>query len=125
MAQFVIAPMFGLCLLFASIDLYAGAEPQVPQNLPDPTRPPASILNPGGGTEQEVGPVLQSILISANRKIAIIDGQAVKLNAKFGDQTLIRMTESEVVLRRGKQLQTLSLHPDLRKKPSQGSTKLK
>lgn len=124
MAQFVNPLLLASALLCAGHS-YALTSSAVPQNLPDPTKPPASILNPAGIGEQESGPLLQSILLSANRKIAIIDGQAIKLNGKFGDQTLIKMTESEVVLRRGKQLQTLSLHPDLRKKPSLESTKLK
>lgn len=124
MAQFVNPFLFVSALLCAGHS-YALMSSAIPQNLPDPTKPPASILNPAGNGEQESGPVLQSILLAANRKIAIIDGQAIKLNGKFGDQTLIKMTESEVVLRRGKQLQTLSLHPDLRKKPSLESTKLK
>ncbi|MBR7800067.1 MSHA biogenesis protein MshK [Undibacterium sp. FT137W] len=93
------------------------------QELSDPTRPPNRVLQSGMGLTVASGPILQSILISANRKLAIIDGKAVRLNGKFGDQTLIRMTENEVVLKRGKQLQTLSLHPDLSKKPVTGILK--
>jgi MSHA biogenesis protein MshK len=93
------------------------------QDLSDPTRPPISILQAESGVETPIGPVLQSILISPQRKIAIIDGQTVKLNGKFGNQTLVRMTESEVVLRNGRQLQTLSLHPDLSKRKIRGTPK--
>jgi MSHA biogenesis protein MshK len=108
---------FVCSLLVLSLHLCCSLEVMA-QDLADPTRPPASILHPGLAEAQSAGPVLQSILISANRKIAIIDGQTIRLNGKFGDQTLIRIGESEVTLKRGKQLQTLSLHPDLRKKPS-------
>ena len=90
------------------------------QNLPDPTRPP-TVLAAVVSAEAVSGPVLQSILIAPNRHIAIISGQTVALNGKYGDQTLIRMTETEVVLRNGKQLQILKLFPDFNKKSSQGN----
>jgi MSHA biogenesis protein MshK len=98
--------------------------PSFAQNLPDPTKPPAGLLQSEVGVETPSGPVLQSILISPHRKIAIIDGQTVQLNGKFGNQTLVRMTESEVVLKSGRQLQTLSLHPDFSKKKVRGTQKL-
>jgi hypothetical protein len=60
---------------------------------------------------------LQSILIGENRKLAIIDGQTVKLNGRFGEQTLVRLTETEAVLKRGKSMQTLKLYPDFQKYP--------
>lgn len=92
---------------------------QVPgqaQDLKDPTRPPTSISPTGESAQAYSEPVLQSVLIAPNRKLAIIDGQTVKLNAKFGDQVLVRITETGVVLKRGKQLQTLNLHPEFSKK---------
>ena len=94
------------------------------QNLPDPTRPPNSILQVDAGIAVPTGPVLQSILISPQRKIAIIDGQTVKLNGKVGNQTLVNISETEVVLKSGKLLQTLSLHPDLIKKKNRASAKM-
>jgi MSHA biogenesis protein MshK len=94
------------------------------QNLPDPTRPPMSLLQSDAGAVVPTGPVLQSILISPQRKIAIIDGQTVKLNGKVGNQTLVNISETEVVLKSGKQLQTLSLHPDLIKKKNRASAKM-
>ncbi|MBC3807572.1 MSHA biogenesis protein MshK [Undibacterium seohonense] len=94
------------------------------QNLPDPTRPPVSLLQSDAGVVVPTGPILQSILISPQRKIAIIDGQTVKLNGKVGNQTLVNISETEVVLKSGKQLQTLSLHPDLIKKKNRASAKM-
>jgi MSHA biogenesis protein MshK len=85
------------------------------QDLPDPTKPPRLVS--GGEDGLPIGPVLQSVLIGANRKLAIIDGQTVKLNGKFGQQTLIRLTETEAVLKQGKELQTLKLFPDFHKEP--------
>lgn len=98
-----------LCAVVAlqSTDLHA-------QDLRDPTRPPN--LSTRGEVEMAATPVLQSVLIGPNRKLAIIDGKTVKLNGKFGDQVLVKLTETEAVLKRGRELQTLKLFPDIEKK---------
>lgn len=84
------------------------------QELKDPTRPANLGVGPGGsGTDL---PVLQSVLIAPDRKFAIIDGKTVRLNGKFGDQVLVKLTETEATLKRGKVLQTLKLFPDVEKK---------
>lgn len=84
------------------------------QDLRDPTRPPHLVAN--GAVEVIDQPVLQSILIGPDRKFAIINGKTVKLNGKYGDQLLVKLTESEAVLKRGKELQTLKLFPNIDKK---------
>lgn len=89
--------------------------------LPDPTRPPDVF---GGGatvaSETETAPVplpvLQSILLSATRKAAIISGQTVVLGESFGTARLVQLTSSEAVLRTGDSLQVLKLFPDVEKK---------
>ncbi|WP_230404591.1 MULTISPECIES: MSHA biogenesis protein MshK [Undibacterium] len=85
------------------------------QELRDPTRPPTLNLS-GPDIDVAPQPVLQSVLIGPNRKFAIIDGKTVKLNGKFGDYVLIKLTETEAVLKRGRELQTLKLFPDIEKK---------
>jgi MSHA biogenesis protein MshK len=93
------------------------------QTLSDPTRPPAMVIEPSTNAEIFAGPVLQSVLIAPNRHVAIISGQTVALNGKYGEQTLIKMSETEVVLRNGKELQTLKLFPDFDKKLVRASGK--
>lgn len=61
-------------------------------------------------------PVLQSVLLSATRKAAIISGQTVMLGEKFGTARLVKLTPSEAVLRTGDSLQVLKLFPDVEKK---------
>ena len=87
------------------------------ENFTDPTRPPASIggVEPGGVALESSGPVLQSVLIAAGRKIAVISGQNVKLGEKFGEAR-VSITESAVVLKNGKDTQTLRLFPDVEKR---------
>ena len=87
----------------------------------DPTRPPA-ILTPEAQQGDKVpaasGPVLQSILISPTRVVAIISGETVRQGDKFGEFRVVKITEEEVVLRSGSQLQTLKLFPDIEKIPA-------
>lgn len=101
--------------------LMAGGACQA-ENLPDPTRPPASLgpLPPAFGEEPDNTPapmpVLQSIILSPSRKAAIISGQTVVLGEKFGEARLVKLTESEAVLRTNDGLQVLKLFPDVDKK---------
>jgi MSHA biogenesis protein MshK len=101
------------------------SQPLMAENLPDPTRPPTMLMTTSVGAESSSGPILQSILIGSHRHVAIISGQSVALNEKYGDQILIRMSETEVVLRNGSQLQTLKLFPDFEKKRSHDGASLK
>lgn len=95
------------------------------QDMIDPTRPPAALNSrpePAAGT-QAGGAVLQSVLISPTRKAAIISGRTVALGENFGDAKVVKITETEVVLRNGKEMQTLKLFPDIEKRPGASRTK--
>jgi MSHA biogenesis protein MshK len=106
----------GLVLMFFVMGNLACA-----QTLPDPTRPPvlpgANAEPPAGGP---VGPELQSVLISPTRRVAIINGQSVKLGGKFGESQVVKISEGEVVLRTGQDVQVLKLFPDVQKRVSSG-----
>lgn len=111
---------FSLCLGYSALTYAA-------ENLSDPTRPPASIglVEQGGAATEATGPVLQSVLISSGRRVAVISGQNVKLGEKFGDARVVRITESEVVLKTGKDTQTLKLFPDVEKRRVSNQTRAK
>ena len=85
----------------------------------DPTRPPTGSYTAG---EAEVagdaggGLVLQSVMISPTRKSAIINGEMVLLGAKYGDAVLVKLTESEAVLKSGSETQVLKLYPGVEKR---------
>jgi MSHA biogenesis protein MshK len=87
--------------------------PALAQQLQDPTRPPSAIGQEAGAIAE--GPVLQSVLIAPDRKVAIISGQSVKLGGQFNGAKLISISETQVVLRNGTELQTLKLFPDIDK----------
>jgi len=91
------------------------------ETLPDPTRPPPG-LGAAPGTAQAgvpvaaAGPLLQSVLISSNRKSAIIGGQTVGIGDRYGDAQVVGIAEGEVVLKSGNGLRTLRLFPEVEKR---------
>lgn len=87
------------------------------EELTDPTRPPASIFAPvaqAGVEVAEKSAILQSILISKNRRAAIIDGQTVELGGRIRDAKLIEVNSAYVVLKTNKGRQVLGLFPDVK-----------
>jgi len=87
----------------------------------DPTRPPdalgAGVMDPNSA-EAGGGMTLQSILISPTVKSAIISGVVVKLGEKYGDAVLVKVAESEVVLKSRTASQVLKLYPGVEKRES-------
>lgn len=100
-------------LLAAALAL--GAAPAMAQALADPTRPPAVLTAPAPGAAvaaSPAGPVLQSVLIgraAGGRQVAVIDGETVRLGESFRGAVLVRMTDTEVELKRGRARQVLKL----------------
>jgi MSHA biogenesis protein MshK len=86
------------------------------QALADPTRPPAALWAPANAAiVVPAQPQLQSVLISTKpggRRVAVIDGQVVKVGSKVGDAVVTDILDTAVLLRRGKSLQTFKLYPD-------------
>jgi len=88
------------------------------QTMTDPTRPPPSVLPAAPGGEEQVGaPSLQSVMISRTERSAIIGGERVKLGGKYRDAQVVRITETEVVLRSANGTETLRLYPGIEMKP--------
>lgn len=82
------------------------------QVLNDPTRPPAAVFSSAPGDTGAVAvPLLQSVMISPAGSSAIISGEMVKLGGAFGNAKLIKISESEVVLKSGEETQVLKMYP--------------
>ena len=106
-------PVFAIVTLLAALASGAAGA----QVLNDPMRPPAYV-EPEAGAGDAGGPVLQSVMISPTLKTAIINGQMVKLGGRFGNATLVKISESEVVLRSGGETQVLKMYPAIEKRAS-------
>jgi MSHA biogenesis protein MshK len=108
--------------------------PLYAENLPDPTRPPASIFAPaattgiGRNAAAKSSSGLRSIIISDTRRAAIIDCKTVELGGRLGNARLVEVNPGSVVLQRGKNRQVLSMFPGVkisnREIADTGSTKM-
>ncbi len=84
------------------------------QTMADPTRPPRAV--PAEATPEQPGaPVLQSVIITPERRAAIINGERVELGGVYGDARVSRITETEVVLRSAARTEVLKLYPNVDK----------
>jgi MSHA biogenesis protein MshK len=83
------------------------------QVLVDPTRPPMSVGRPS----EEAPPAtqLQSILISGRRRVAVINGNTVALGEMIGEARVVKITETEVVLKTGEETEVLKMYPGIEK----------
>lgn len=109
--------MPGVAILLLGVALHA---PVFAQALPDPTRPPASARSAaeaaGVPQPEAPAPVLQSVLIGRDRSMAIISGQRFDVGDRVGDAHIVRITETEVVLRSSAGLTSLKLFPQVEKR---------
>lgn len=86
-------------------------------DLPDPTRPqgaaPAATAN---GARSGV----QSILISPQRKLAVVHGRTVTIGDRVGDAVVVDIRPYEVILKRAGRESSLRLVPRLGAHASEG-----
>jgi MSHA biogenesis protein MshK len=95
-----------------------GAPRVLAQGLSDPTRPPREIL---GGSADAYAPAagsspVQVVIISKNRRQATINGQTVNLGGRYGNATVVRITDEEIVLQRPEATETIKLYSSVQRK---------
>lgn len=94
------------------------------ETLPDPTRPPAFLFAPVDGEAAEKasgGFQLQSVLIGPGRRSAIIGGRHLSVGDRLGEFTLVRVGDTEVVLKGPEGSRTLKLFPAVDKRVAQAA----
>lgn len=82
----------------------------------DPMRPPVGYADAVPDSGAGGGLRLQSVMISPTQRWAIINGVLVKLGEKYGNAVLVRVVETEVVLKSGGTQEVLKLHPGVLKR---------
>jgi MSHA biogenesis protein MshK len=83
------------------------------QAVPDPTRPPAQMLRPAANAQANATPQLQSILVgraAGGRRVAVIDGNTVRVGDVVGGARVVGITQAQVVLARGARREILTLN---------------
>jgi len=92
--------------------LALGAQQALAQGLSDPTRPPWI----GGADATEPAAAAQVVIVSKDRSQATINGQIVNLGGRYGNATLVRITDEEIVLQRPKGTETIRLYSSVQRK---------
>lgn len=94
----------------------------VAEGLVDPTLSPfdAPVATGDQGViEGDIDLVLQSVMLSSGRKVALINGKTFSVGDKVGSARLIAVTDHSATLRNSdKTLKILNMHPDVVKKVS-------
>lgn len=96
-----------LCFGLAGISAAGAADPFAA--LPDPTRPSGWH----GGEAPRAG--VQSILVSPQRKVAVVNGRTVTVGDRVGDAVVVDIRPYEVILNRGGRESRMRLVPRLDK----------
>jgi len=106
----VITLMTGL--LLASVSSVA-----IAQQLRDPTSPPTGASNKPATEKSRSrgGLVLQTVLISPERKNAVISGRVMSVGDTISGFRLVEIREGEVVMKGSKGTRTLRLYPAVSK----------
>lgn len=103
--------------LLASVLAFAAAGGAFGAPFGDPMRPPTTF--DGEATAgSPAGPRLESVLIAPDRRVAVISGEEVTIGSRFRDGEIVRITESEVVIRRPGGEQRLTLFTSAGKRPA-------
>lgn len=93
----------------------AAAGAALAQGIADPTRPPGGLAETADAIATG-GPVLQSVMLSPSRKVAVISGEMVAVGGRYGASRLVSLTETEAVLKNGSETTVLRLHPLVEKR---------
>ena len=99
-------------ILLAVICITA-ASTAVAQALRDPTRPPAASAKGMTGRTGQSGWILQSVLISPERRYAIINGEVVAVGGSIAGAELVAVAAERVTLRTPEGLRVVRLYPDV------------
>ena len=103
-----------VCKAAALALLFVAVAPLQAQALRDPTQPPAAaMLGAGVQASAASGPRLQSILVAreaGGRRLAVIDGETVRLGEQFHGARVARIGDNEVELVRGAERKVLRVY---------------
>jgi MSHA biogenesis protein MshK len=108
--------------LLLMVIFMAAASTAFAQALRDPTRPPIASKRDITEAPEQSGWILQSVLISPERRYAIINGEIVPLGGSVAGAELIAVAAERVTLRTPEGLRIVQLFPNvIRLEPREGS----
>lgn len=91
---------------------------------PDPTRPAGALMTPetGGVAAPAESGVQTVILRPGGKSAAVINGQYVAVGDKLGDKRVVKISESEVVLKGESGREVIKVTPAIEKVPAKKAT---
>jgi MSHA biogenesis protein MshK len=102
----------GSTALLLACGVSSAGQAALAQALADPMRPPQILAAEYPlASGQAPASRLQSVLISPARRLAVIDGRVVAIGGQVGGATVVAISETEVVLKKGDERETLKFHP--------------
>lgn len=104
-------------VIFLSLAMVFGCAVAQPMN--DPMRPPNVGTDSAPDAPSASG--LQGVIVSPERKLAIVDGEVVPLGAPTRHGTLSGLSDSSAVVRRNSERDVLLMHPSVDKRPARRS----
>jgi hypothetical protein len=84
----------------------------------DPMQPPGESSASRAGTPPRASTGLQLVLVSPQRKLALIDGSLVHVGGKARSGTLAGVSDSVAVLQKDGSRDVLLMYPNIEKKPA-------
>ena len=102
----------GLALVIA-----LGTPRVLAQALSDPTRPPREIIGGSAGAYEPAGSSspAQVVIISKHRHQVTINGRTVNLGERYGNATVVRISDEEIVLQRPEATETIKLYSSVQR----------
>lgn len=87
--------------------------------VPDPTRPPDNLVDASGAAAASPAAGVQAVFLRQGAKpAALVNGEYVVQGGMLGDRRVLKITETEVVLRdSGGQKEVMKVIADAEKKP--------
>lgn len=101
------------------LGFFIGVGPALAQ-LSDPTRPADIPAAPalGPGTAAPTASGIQTVILRPGGKsVAVINGQHLEVGATVGDKRVVKISESEVVLKGPSGREVIKLTPEIEKTP--------
>jgi len=101
----------GLALVVA-----LGAPRVLAQGLSDPMRPPREIIG-GSAAYEPAGSSspAQVVIISKDRRQVTINGRTVNVGERYGNATVVRISDEEIVLQRPEATETIKLYSSVQR----------
>jgi MSHA biogenesis protein MshK len=101
-----------------------GSTPALAQ-LSDPTRPPDAVTAGDGAATTGASGVQTVIVRPRGKSVAVINGREVKVGDRIGDKRVLKISETEIVLKGESGREVIKVIPAITKTPARSTPAVK